>query len=492
MEVASARAGRACRAARAPDRLRQFADTLERIHFSAPPELRLDVRGDARDLASFGVRVLLSTPGADTPWGTVSRGRFSCPALPGHDQRPVQRRAEPGSRRGANPLGHDGELAAHRPPGLVREPDEPGQWRPDSVRRARRDRMGQARPTCSSPLHGAAMEGQTNLINADLALWAGQRRDQVGQRHQRPVHRPMDPRPDQRHSAGRRRQASLQPGEHRLGRRPGASAQRAPCHASGRRTASRGRILGLVGQARTVCAGLGRPGAAACSRAGSRWRTSPAAGSWRAPELTITNLHAELYQRHLDVRAGLDVATRALNLSLASDVDPHKVAPALTEGARRWLAPFAWEQPPELKGEVSLVLPAWTNRQPDWRAEVQPTLRLQGEFKLEHGGAYRGRAGYRRPIAHLLFEPGLAPAGLDGHAARRTARSRAEEDDRTRDFYFRISQHAGRAGLAPAAGAGAAKRARLLHLHRAAGAWTSRFGGAGTSRSGPASRGGWR
>ena len=84
--------------------------------------------------------------------------------------------------------------------------------------------------------------------------------------------------------------------------------------------------------------------------------------------------------------------------------------PLLTEGAQRWLAPYSWEQPPELKGEVSLVLPAWTNRQPDWRAEVQPTLRLQGEFKIEHGGAYRGRAGHRRPIAHLVFESGLAPA----------------------------------------------------------------------------------
>ena len=60
-------------------------------------------------------------------------------------------------------------------------------------------------------------------------------------------------------------------------------------------------------------------------------------GSWRAPELTITNLHAELYQRHLDVRAGLDVATRALDLSLASDVDPHKVS-ARTHRGRPALA----------------------------------------------------------------------------------------------------------------------------------------------------------
>src|ERR1017187_5709278 len=64
------------------NRLRQVADTLDRIRFQAPPELRLDVRGDARDPASFGVRVLLNTPGAETPWGSVARGRFSARLFP--------------------------------------------------------------------------------------------------------------------------------------------------------------------------------------------------------------------------------------------------------------------------------------------------------------------------------------------------------------------------------------------------------------------------
>ena len=59
---------------------------------------------------------------------------------------------------------------------------------------------------------------------------------------------------------------------------------------------------------------------------------------------------------------------------------------------------------------MSLVLPAWTNRQPDWRAEVQPTLQLQGEFKIEHGGAYRGVAVTAAQSHISLFESGLAPA----------------------------------------------------------------------------------
>jgi hypothetical protein len=37
-----------------------------------------------------------------------------------------------------------------------------------------------------------------------------------------------------------------------------------------------------------------------------------------------------------------------------------------------------------VKGEGALTLPAWTNRQPDWRAEVQPTVRCKGEFQIEN------------------------------------------------------------------------------------------------------------
>ena len=132
------------------------------------------------------------------------------------------------------------------------------------------------------------------------------------------------------------------------------------------------------------------------------------------------------------------MATRALHLSLSSDVDPHKLSPLLTEGAQRWLAPFAWEQPPELKGEVSLVLPAWTNRQPDWRAEVQPTLQLQAEVKLEHGGAYRGVA-FTAAQSHILYS-NMVWRLPDLKVARPEGRLEAVLDasDRTKDFYFRI------------------------------------------------------
>src|SRR4051812_43276198 len=63
-------------------RLRKLSETLESIHFSAPPELNLDLRGDARDLQSFHARLTLSAPGAQTPWGTISEGKFTGRLLP--------------------------------------------------------------------------------------------------------------------------------------------------------------------------------------------------------------------------------------------------------------------------------------------------------------------------------------------------------------------------------------------------------------------------
>src|SRR5207302_8135115 len=66
--------------------LQQLAETLERVHFSAPPELKLDVRGDAKDLQSLKVRLRVSAPGAETPWGILTHGLFTARVLPATNQ----------------------------------------------------------------------------------------------------------------------------------------------------------------------------------------------------------------------------------------------------------------------------------------------------------------------------------------------------------------------------------------------------------------------
>ncbi|HUA38885.1 MAG TPA: AsmA-like C-terminal region-containing protein [Candidatus Sulfopaludibacter sp.] len=120
-------------------------------------------------------------------------------------------------------------------------------------------------------------------------------------------------------------------------------------------------------------------------------QTVKCGGFWRAPELAVTNLSAELGGGRLDAKARLNVDTRAFIFTNSSHFDPPAIAALLTEKTRAWLTQFSWTQPPTLLAAGSLILPAWTNRQPDWRGEVQPTMRLTGEFAATNG-AFRGIA----------------------------------------------------------------------------------------------------
>ena len=101
-------------------------------------------------------------------------------------------------------------------------------------------------------------------------------------------------------------------------------------------------------------------------------------GVWSAPELAVTKLSARLGGGQLDADAKLDVATRAVNFTVASGIDLHAVAAFLTEKARERLAEISWTQPPQLRASGSLVLPAWTNGVADWRDDIEPSVRLQG------------------------------------------------------------------------------------------------------------------
>jgi hypothetical protein len=162
-------------------------------------------------------------------------------------------------------------------------------------------------------------------------------------------------------------------------------------------------------------------------------------GNWYAPMLSITNLQAELYQGKLDARAKVDVASRELKATLVSDFDPHKAEHVLTEGGRHWLQQYSWSRPPLLAGEISLVLPAWTNRHPDWRAEVQPSLSLDGEFNLNRGGAFRG-VSFTAARSHFTYT-NMVWCLRDLFATRPEGGIEAflRSDDITKDFYWRIS-----------------------------------------------------
>ncbi len=112
-------------------------------------------------------------------------------------------------------------------------------------------------------------------------------------------------------------------------------------------------------------------------------------GSWRAPRLAVASARAKLFDGSLRCAGELDATTRAAAVSLESDFDPHRIAPLLSPGGKRFLDQFTWEEPPRIEAELAAVLPPWTDPESDWRAEVVPTLSINGSFSTKEAG-YRG------------------------------------------------------------------------------------------------------
>ena len=161
------------------------------------------------------------------------------------------------------------------------------------------------------------------------------------------------------------------------------------------------------------------------------------AGFWRAPELAVTNLSAKLGGGGLDVQAHLDVATRELTFTNSACFDFHSIAALLTEKTHERLVEIAWGRLPSLQADGSLTLPAWTNRQPDWRVAVQPTIHLSGVLAITNGvfegvpvDLTRTHFSYSQLVWQL---PDLAIA-----QARTRLEINGSEDDATKNYHWRV------------------------------------------------------
>jgi hypothetical protein len=160
-------------------------------------------------------------------------------------------------------------------------------------------------------------------------------------------------------------------------------------------------------------------------------------GDWQAPELAVTRLSAGLGGGKLEAAARLNVATRELTFTNVSACDAHAIAALLTEKTRERLAEFTWRRPPSLQVSGSLILPAWTNRAPDWRADVQPTVRLNGELTFENSTVLGARTDWVHThfsYSNMVWQlPDLAVV----QAKTRLTLS-GGEDDRTRAYRWHI------------------------------------------------------
>ncbi|MCW5552395.1 MAG: AsmA-like C-terminal region-containing protein [Verrucomicrobiae bacterium] len=387
---------RVAREVSVPDQLRRLADTLETISFTTPPELRLVVRGDALDLPGFTARLVLKAADADTPWGQTTNVLFTARLLPDADRALSQAQLS-----------------------LVAA----------SARTPWAEATG---VDLGVELKSSA--GQTNLVDGRLTLhaatatteWASSTNLHLTAGW---VHSLTNPIP----LSG---QLELQAGNAFTRWAEAANVRLAAQMSSTPDTPAADTAL--------VWWTNLQPYQIAWNMALTDFNSEKlvadsisVAGRWASPGLTVTNLQAELHGGTLEADAALDVLTREVRFSLVSDFDAKRIAPVLTPGAQRWLARYSWVEAPHVRGSGALILPAWTNREPDWRAELQPSLRLAGEFAVTNG-AYLGVAAdwarahfsYTNMTWHL---PDLAAAGPGGqlHLEHRA-------DDRTKDFYFRI------------------------------------------------------
>jgi hypothetical protein len=165
--------------------------------------------------------------------------------------------------------------------------------------------------------------------------------------------------------------------------------------------------------------------------------TISCAGFWSAPELAVTNLSARLGGGGLEDRAWLNVATREFGFTNTSCFDLHAVMALLTDKTRERLAEFSWKELPALRAGGSLILPAWTNRQPDWRAEVQPTIRLLGELAFTNGAAFGAKIDLARAqfaYSNLVWR---LPAATVAQSKTRLEIS-GSEDDATKDYRWHV------------------------------------------------------
>jgi AsmA-like C-terminal region len=383
-------------AATAQQRVRRLADLLERIHFAMQPKLHLMVNGDARNLQSFTLRCTLGAPDADTPWGKITNAVLTVRLSPAAGREPMHAelslQADDAQTPWAKVSGLD--LAAHLVPltdktnlvkGVLNAEANSVETKWASVTNAQFSANWIHSLTNAIPLSGL---GDLHCFSVATPWISGREFRLTATLATR-----TNPPPS---NASWAWWANLQP--FRLDWK---------CELAQPDTQK-------LAAKKVLCAG---------------W--------WRAPELTITNLRANFPDGALDGHAQLDVATRKARFDLTSNFDVKKIAPLLSEYSRRWLDKFSWTTPPNLAGGGAVTLPAWTNRHPDWRAEVQPSLRLAGEVFVTNG-AYLGlpvdwvhtHFTYSNLVWHL---PDLAVGRPEGklhlvHIA----------NEATKDYYWRI------------------------------------------------------
>ena len=169
------------------------------------------------------------------------------------------------------------------------------------------------------------------------------------------------------------------------------------------------------------------------------------AGAWRAPRLALSQLDAKLYDGSVSGSADLNIVTRLAKAAGRVDFSLHNVFDLLTPKAQRWLRQYQWSEAPVVTGTARVTLPEWTNSEPDWRAEVRPTMMLNGQvtsgpmsFRGVEIESLRSDLVYSNLTLRL---PNLVARRPEGEV-RLALRTHTETQDFQFDFSSSIDPHA--------------------------------------------------
>ena len=316
-------------------RLLRFADTLEQIHFKTQPEMRAVLSGDARQLESFSLRLTVSAPDVETPWGKFTSGTVTAKLLP---TAPLEQRHAEIQLRASS---------AQTP------------WA--DVTRLHLNLRVDSTDAHTNLLHAKitldAAEILTRWANVTNAHFTAQRL------HALTNAIPLSGQGELRVDSATSRWATAQSLRLTAALAPPNHSVAADASWSWWQTLQPFALRWTAHAARLDTEKLGADDVAF-------------GGHWDAPTLQITNLHAAFPEGEAHASAQLDVARREASFELKSDFDARRIRPLLTEKAQIWLAKYSWEKSLHLNGSGAVTLPAWTNQQPDWRSEVAPTLKL--------------------------------------------------------------------------------------------------------------------
>ena len=108
-------------------------------------------------------------------------------------------------------------------------------------------------------------------------------------------------------------------------------------------------------------------------------------GRWRAPEVTLDSIDAELYEGSLHASASLDVASRVLRAHSVSDCHTEHIVPLLGPETTALLTQFGTVAGPKVKAEVGLIVPPWTGWPADWPDQVYDHMYISGTVKAGQG-----------------------------------------------------------------------------------------------------------